>query len=69
MIWRQGGKGSLAKSQGGGGCHLCAHAAHLDAGDPDAHRSDDLQMVQDELLQFADAASLEEQQSIVCCLS
>lgn len=44
-------------------------SAHLHAGDPHAHGSDDLQVVQDELLQFADAAALEEKQSIFCCIS
>lgn len=48
--------------------HLSDHTAHLYAGDPDAHRSDDLQMVEDEFLQFADAASLEEKQSVLCCI-
>lgn len=32
--------------------------AHLYAGNPNTHRSNDLQMVQDEILQFSDAASL-----------
>lgn len=44
-------------------------AAHLYTGDPDAHRSDDLQVVQDEFLQFADAAALEGKHSVVCCIS
>ncbi len=32
--------------------------AHLYTGNPNTHRSNDLQMVQDEILQFSDAASL-----------
>jgi len=33
-------------------------SAHLHTSDPDAHPSDDLQVVQDEFLQLSDAASL-----------
>lgn len=43
--------------------------AHLHAGDAHTHGSDDLQVVQGELLQFADAAALEGEQSCFCCIS
>lgn len=44
--------------------------AHLYTGNPNTHRSNDLQMVQDEFLQFSDAATLNEKQSVSsCCIS
>ncbi len=44
--------------------------AHLDTSNPNTHRSDDLQVVQDEFLQFSDAATLNEKQSVsLCCIS
>lgn len=45
--------------------------AHLYAGNPNTHRSNDFQMVQDEFLQFSDAATLNEKQRSVslCCIS
>lgn len=44
--------------------------AHLYTGNPNTHRSNDLQMVQDEFLQFGDAAALNEKQSVsLCCIS
>lgn len=44
--------------------------AHLYAGNPNTHRSNDLQMVQDEFLQFGDAAALKwKTKCVLCCLS
>lgn len=48
---------------------MCCKAffAHLYTGNPNTHCSDDLQMVQDEFLQFGDAAALNEKQSTSLC--
>lgn len=45
-------------------CKLLNKRAHLYTGNPNTHCSYDLQMFQDEFLQFSDAATLNEKQSV-----